>query len=181
MILSCRDLFIILPRTILIVKTQKQTVAYFVICLLMLLVLACGKKTAPRPPEALAPAPVKLLSAKASVDALILKWDAPSANASGDRLIDLKGFIVKRADADTGDDLDFDVIAELGLDKSDAKRADTSKSYLYRDSKVEPGKKYQYLVVGVNEDDVEGAASTSIKVTFIGESSIIENFAGGIL
>ncbi len=150
------------------------------------LTIACGKKTNPRAPEALAPSSVKFLTARTSVNSVDLRWEAPSTDASGDKLIDLTGFVVKRALVLPDEDPDFDIIAELPLRANEVAKtatpAETSaaKAYSFSDTNVKAGEKYQYLVLGVNEDDVEGEASSSVRVTFIGESSVIESFSSGI-
>lgn len=144
---------------------------------------ACGKKTNPRAPEALAPSSVKFLTARATVQSVDLRWEAPSTDASGDPLLDLSGFVVKRSLVLPDEDEDFETIAEVPLKEKSTTRAARSRdgsqgeAYSYSDQDVVAGKKYQYLVLGVNEDDVEGDASSSVRVTFIGESSVIESFS----
>lgn len=149
-----------------------------------LLLVSCGKKAPPRPPEALAPSPVKFLTASATVDGVTLFWQSPSTTASGDPLEDLHGFVIERSEHEKGEEPDFDTLVELALPETSEpskEGTEASKRFSYKDTSVKAGKSYEYSVVGVNEDGVEGAALSTIRVTFIGESSVIETSAASAL
>ena len=138
---------------------------------------ACGKKGAPRPPEALAPGPVQFLSGKALVDSIVLEWQAPESNASGDPLSDLQRYVVKRSDYLKEEAPDFEELGEILADEVPKPASSTVPAQIrFVDGTVEAGRKYEYIVVGENESGVEGGAVNVVRVTFIGESSIIENY-----
>ncbi|MCB0322209.1 MAG: hypothetical protein KDD69_01515 [Bdellovibrionales bacterium] len=140
---------------------------------------ACGKKAGPRPPEALAPAPVQFLAAKGAVDAVVLSWQPPKETASGEDLVDLAGYVVKRSAYSKDEEADFEDIAEVPVPTVEPGAVPQSRGIAFRDDTVQPGKAYEYAVVGVNESGVEGGSTSVVRVTFIGESSVIETFAVG--
>ena len=57
-----------------------------VILFISLILISCGKKSFPVPPEVTAPSPVIDLTAKGQVDGIVLSWKAPLTNARGDEL-----------------------------------------------------------------------------------------------
>lgn len=172
-------------------------------CLFMLLAfqLGCGKKSYPKPPEDSAPAAVRFLQISPTVDSIVLKWQAPLEKANGGELKDLAGFIIERSDYQKGEIPDFKQISELRLqteeelskttDKEKKTEKDeegsgklfsvkkqapkTVEEYNYIDSNVQIGKQYEYFVVPFNENGIEGPIASILRVTFTGESSLIEN------
>lgn len=159
-----------------------------ILCVLVLgLAVNCGKKGDPKPPEETAPSAVKYLVARASVESVVLEWYAPTSDASGDPLINLVGFVVRRSIYEKGESPDFERIAEITYNPSESVSKqqppeptgqvdkDVGEMFSYEDRQVEPGKKYEYIVLPVNEEGVEGEAAQIIRVTFTGESSLIEN------
>ncbi len=139
---------------------------------------SCGRKENPRPPEETAPSSVQFLTVVSEVDAIVLRWEAPTTNAKGDPLIDLAGFAVKRRELEKDEEVSFELLKRVMLPqfkKDDPKAAEPKMTkFAYRDEEVQPGKRYEYIVVPINESRVEGVSSTLIRVTFIGETSVIE-------
>ncbi len=167
-----------------VLRRLPRVFAVVSLLVLLLALSACGKKARPEPPEASAPEPVRFLLAKADVDAVILTWRAPEKDASGDSLEDLAGYVVKRSDYEKDERPDFEEIAEVEapLDLSDEapkgeREAAKKVEYVYRDTEVEAGKTYEYVVLPINDSDVEGGAAAILRVTFIGTASVIENFS----
>lgn len=150
--------------------------------ILMLLIcfgFGCGKKGPPKPPENFAPAVVMFFSADGVVDGVNLSWQEPESKANGEDLDDLVGFVVmKRAHLKDGKSR-YRKLAEIPAKKpadSNKQTDETVKlSYRVLDREVEPGKRYEYYVTAYNEDSVEGVWSPVLRVTFVGESSIVEN------
>lgn len=160
-------------------KKNSIPVGLCVCVVLLVLAVSCGKKGSPKPPEAIAPSPVKYFALRGTVDSVILTWQAPDEDASGNTLTDLAGFAVKRNDYVKDKRPDFEEIAEIPVaEVGEGEDADVLEpvEYSYTDTSVEPGKQYEYLVVPVNEDGVEGATTSVMRVTFVGESSVFESF-----
>ena len=148
-----------------------------IVCLVVaLLLISCGRKGSPKPPEEFAPSPVKYLSARGTVNSVVLTWESPVTDASGEDLEDLAGFVVKRNIYDEEEDPDFDEIAEIEVRLSEEAVEQPQSQYSFSDGAVEAGQVYDYMVLPVNEDGVDGVAGTVLRVTFIGESSRVEVF-----
>ena len=137
---------------------------------------ACGRKGDPKPPEFFAPSPVVYPSARGEIDGIVLKWAAPKTNARGDDLIDLEGFVVRRARLSQGVAPSFSTIVEIPYaEKSGMPLDPTSVSFIeYKDGDVEVGGRYQYQIVAVNEEGVEGVVGNIIVVIFAGTSSSVQ-------
>ncbi|MCB0346309.1 MAG: hypothetical protein KDD66_14415 [Bdellovibrionales bacterium] len=150
----------------------------FCIVLLLAGALACGRMGPPRPPEDFAPAALKAFEVRGTVGGVVLRWNAPESTAAGDPLEDLLGFSVKRSSFEVGESPDYDelVFVEFNSEEpaAEPENVKTAKLFEYNDKAVEPGKVYDYLVVPVNERGVEGEIPGKARVTFIGQSSIIE-------
>lgn len=137
--------------------------------------IGCGKKGNPRPPEDFAPIAVSSFRVEGDVDAVVLYWEAPQFDQQGGKLEELGGFIVRRSVFAKDEAPDFDEIAEVEAVPSDPK-SKLPQQYSYEDTTVEAGSTYDYLVYGLNARGVEGLPSGVIRVTFIGESSVVEAF-----
>jgi hypothetical protein len=95
-----------------------------------------------------------------------------------------KARVVKRSVYDKEERPDFEDIAtvdaplDLTADVPNAEKEAVKKvEYVYRDTDVEAGKTYEYVVLPINDSDVEGGAAAVLRVTFIGNASVIENFS----
>lgn len=149
---------------------------------LSVLLAACGKKGPPRPPEAIAPDPIEFFEARGTVDGVQLRWQAPQRDASGEPLTDLAGFVVQRNRYSKERSPDFEEIALIEVRPEDGEEQAPSRkpvSYAYEDSDVQPGSQYEYMVLPINDDGVEGRPASVLRVTFIGEASVVETFAPG--
>lgn len=138
---------------------------------------ACGRKENPRPPEDFAPSSVQALSAAGEVDAIVLNWKSPETDARGELLKDLSSFQILRKDLEEGDGARFHVLDEMEIEQEKDKSAAVGKRFSYRDTNVNPGKRYEYFVLPLNDRGVEGQSSSYLRVTFIGKSSVVEALA----
>ena len=142
----------------------------------LFLTVACGRKGDPRPPETKAPSQVQYLTLAGEVKGVKLSWMSPVTDASGDPLIDLAEFRIKRAVVESDSKPKFVVIAEIEVPESEeaAPSSKQGSNFTYLDEDVAPGKRYEYLVFPVNKDGVAGVAPEAFRVKFAGESSLIE-------
>ena len=131
----------------------------------------CGKKGPPEPPELLAPSAVRQLTVTGEPDAVVLHWNVPETNASGDDLTDLGGFYVYRSEGVKGERPDYTKIADVTLAADPLVR-----DYTYRDTEVKGGRSYDYQVAPYNLDRLEGEAQRTIRANFLGESTTVETF-----
>ncbi len=158
-----------------------------VLFFLLIFALACGRKGNPRPPEAIAPSSVRYLTATGEVGGILLTWEAPFMDNSGDELTDLAGFKIKRADFIPDETPDYETIGTVAAVRPPAPPEPTIETapppppvdtppvrYEYRDATAKPATRYVYVVVPFNDDGVEGAVTSLLRVTFSGETSVIE-------
>lgn len=107
------------------------------------LVPACGRKTAVRPPELVAPKPIEDLKIVAKTTGLELRWSRPRTYVDGSTMDDLGGFLVLRAiqDAETSD---FSELATVVV--KDRDRFRQAKRFRYTDEQITIGTRYRYQV-----------------------------------
>jgi hypothetical protein len=132
---------------------------------------ACGKKGAPKPPEVSAPSPVGQFAAQVSQDAISLSWVAPVTDSRGETIVDLSSFKIRRRVLSREQRGTFETIAEMPV-----KPVEDIAPYTYVDQDVSVGKLYDYSVVPVNEDGVEGRPQYVVRVKFHGQGSTVEIF-----
>lgn len=147
------------------------------LCLCVLVCVGCGRKGRPRPPEEIAPGEVLYFTAMGTLEGVQLSWQAPVTDARGEPLLNLAGFVVKKRSIVDKGESDFEDIAEMSAKASanvmsqGAKSDDSKYGFLDRD--VAPGKRYEYVVHAVDENGAKGRFSPIMRVTYIGESSIV--------
>ena len=108
---------------------------------------ACGKKTAPVPPQAVIPAPVAGLAYHLDENGVTLSWSPPSRTAQGDRLPVIDKFLVERAVYDLDDFCEncpvrYTEIAAMAGPAGRRKR----QKITYREERLRPGHIYFYRV-----------------------------------
>lgn len=130
---------------------------FFSLGLTLLIVFSgCGKKGELRYPEFYSPAKVDDFRVKRDGAEVVLSWTSPKQTASGNVLKDLSLYYVKRAPfALRPHEYDFDTIAEVTVD-TDREIREGPLSYEYRDKTIGSNDDYQYMIVPVNADGVEG-------------------------
>ncbi len=161
-------------------KTKGVIFLLMLLCSVMLLVgSGCGRKGRPKPPEATAPTPVTNLTADAGVSAVTLTWIAPTTNASGDSLDNLERFVVLRSVVTKGkrpSPEEIGVVVVNAAEEAAAEGTALKGRYTFKDPAVKVGQRYEYVVVPVNDSGVEGVADRGLRVSFAGESSVVEGF-----
>jgi hypothetical protein len=141
--------------------------------------IGCGRKAAPSAPEVRAPRAVVDLDVKGVLEGVYFSWKAPSKNAKGEKLFDLVSFELKRRIVDTASGSKrFDSVASIELGEQDLLRISKGETvdteFTFLDRNVEAGAQYDYILVPVNDSGVEGVSDSLVRVSFVGESSVIE-------
>ena len=126
--------------------------------LLLLVLIACGRKTPVRPPEFVAPAAVTELSASNTAAGVALSWERPKQTADGQRLLDLDAFAVERALPG----LPFGFVTRIQIPDRDRLRQ--QKRFTYVDENTLLGEAYRYRVFAVTIDGYVSAPSNVVDV-----------------
>lgn len=169
------ELFTILEegRNFVVPMGEKMICRRAVTCVLFItaLLVGCGKKAPPEPPELSAPSAVRALSAQGELDAVVLHWSSPITTATGEDLSDLRGFFVLRSDVVKGERPLYDRIANIVVPVE----GDTG-NFEYRDTDVKPGRAYVYQVSPYNSDETMGERDKTLRINFLGDSTTVETF-----
>jgi hypothetical protein len=133
----------------------------FAFCLLTFSVHACGRKALPRPPEDVVPKTITDLTASNVADGVQLSWTRPRTYADGERMTDLGGFVVERADG-TDPRAPFKRVAQLEV--TDRDRFRQIKRFRHVDHDTSVGTQYRYRVVSFTIDRYFSAPSNVVTV-----------------
>ena len=120
--------------------------------------LGCGVKSAPIPPEAARPERILDLQASSAKNGVRLTWSRPEKYAGGDKITDLSGFTVSRAEGDGG----FQNIREVPV--TDQGRFQVQPTFTITDTATEVGKTYHYKVVSNTTDDYHSVPSNEVAI-----------------
>jgi hypothetical protein len=113
-----------------------------------LLLAACGKKTAPMPPQAVIPAPITGVEYRLDENGVTLSWPRPLRTDRGEKLARIDSFIVERAEYPLGDFCrDCPVRYHQVATVSGAEQVGGAKGPSYRDQELRPGYIYFYRVL----------------------------------
>ena len=113
----------------------------------LVLVPACGRKTAVRPPELVAPKPIEDLKIEAKTTGLELRWSRPRTYVDGSNMDDLGGFLVLRAVQDGASSEETGEFSELAtVVVEDRDRFRQAKRFRYTDEQITVGTRYRYQV-----------------------------------
>jgi hypothetical protein len=112
------------------------------------LLVSCGKKTAPIPPQAIIPVPIADLACHLDENGVTLSWSPPSRSEQGDRLPVIDKFLVERAVYDLDDFCEncpvrYNEVAAIA--GAEAGRRNRQK-ITYREEHLRPGHIYFYRV-----------------------------------
>jgi hypothetical protein len=115
---------------------------------------ACGRKGAPRPAADVLPETISDLKAQATPEGIQLSWGRPRRYTGGDKMPDLGGFWVQRADAPGAESTTVATI-----DVTDLERFQQTKRFRYLDADIEADRTYRYWVVSFTLDRYVSAPS----------------------
>ncbi|MEN8136462.1 MAG: hypothetical protein ABFS18_13145 [Thermodesulfobacteriota bacterium] len=127
---------------------RKIVLSWAVLVVAGALLVACGKKTAPIPPQAIIPAPVSDLEYQLDENGVTLSWSPPSRSEQGERLPVIDEFLLERAVYDLRD---FCENCPVRYTKIDAIAGDEAgrrnqQKIIYREERLRPGHIYFYRV-----------------------------------
>ncbi len=129
---------------------------------LLLVVAACGNKTAVLPPDTIQPTPPGALLARSAVAGVQLDWRRPTEYTGGARMNDLGGFEIERAPGDSP--IDFTRVGTLTLD--DQTRFRPQRDMQWVDATAVPGMRYFYRVIAVTLDGYRSLPAGPVAITF---------------
>jgi hypothetical protein len=120
--------------------------ARLALVLVALLLISCGKKTAPIPPQAVIPAPITGVAYQLDENSVTLSWQAPLMTEQGKRLARINSFIVEKAEYPSSEfcrdcPARYHNVATVPTAGSPADRGDRLS---YRDEDLRPDHVYLY-------------------------------------
>ncbi len=126
---------------------------------------ACGRKTAVRPPDLIAPETVRALSVTNTTNGIELRWERPTRYVDRSQMLDLAGFRIERRRACCG----FRLIHQIEVD--DRERFRRAKTFSWTDPEVDIGEIYYYQVIAYTLDEDLSAPAGPIEIKRILEVS----------
>ena len=144
--------------------------------LLLTGVVGCGRKGAPHPPEESAPGSVQNLSAKGAVDGLVLSWQTPLENSSGETVKNIGSYVIQRRDVFGKETNRYEDVGIVELDAETVAKA-KNKQFTFLDNSVAIGRRYDYIVYARTDDGLDGESNITLRTTFRGETSVVETLA----
>ena len=123
-------------------------------------VFACGHKSRPVAPELVRPEAAEELTAIATPDGVRLGWLRPLRYSGGQRMNDLRGFVIERAMAAGS----FVKIGRLELE--DQTRFRKERRLEWTDKDVHPGERYLYRVTAETLDGYRSAPAGPVAIQY---------------
>lgn len=132
-----------------------------ILCFLM--ILACGKKMNPFPPDTLVPGAVRDVQLRQEGRGLRLQWSMPRQNIEGQPLTEIQGYRLFRTQEKLPSSRscppEFDRLADFDLSMMQS-GVIQGEAAVYLDVDLKPGYRYYYEVSGYDRDGNLGAPST---------------------
>lgn len=123
---------------------------------------ACGRKTAVRPPEFVAPEAIEDLKLTAKDTGIELRWGRPQTYADGSKMDDLGGFVVLRAvQSKDGQFGEFSQLTTVRVEDRDRFRQ--SKRFRFIDEQVSVGTRYRYRIQAFTLDGDYSTPSNTVE------------------
>ncbi len=123
------------------------------IATLAVALVACGRKTDPKPPELVAPRAVSELALTTRADGVMIRWLRPTQYVDGSSMEDLAGFVLERS-------RNNEPFSEhVRVPVTDRGMFQKVKRFEYVDTAVSSGTTYHYRVVAFTTDGYYSADS----------------------
>jgi predicted small lipoprotein YifL len=145
-----------------------RLIAVLVLCLCLLSITGCGKKTAPVFPEQSAPGPVADLAVKGEKEGIVFEWRAPEIREGGEGQGEAVAYSLYRRPLQRDGETPFTLIASI------PSASTVIDKVTYRDATLEMGRMYEYRIVAVDSERVESPESRTVRARFNGESSVVQ-------
>ncbi|MFO7605141.1 MAG: fibronectin type III domain-containing protein [Desulfurivibrionaceae bacterium] len=109
---------------------------------------ACGKKTAPIPPQAIIPLPITDLTHQLDDSGVTLSWSAPVRSEQGRRLPEIDSYLIERAEYALADFCKNCPVryTEVGVIAGEDDPAGWGENLTFRDEELKAGHIYYYRV-----------------------------------
>jgi hypothetical protein len=120
--------------------------------------IGCGRKTAVKAPQLVAPEAIRELDAKNAETGIQISWERPTKYLDGSSMYDLAAFRIERSVGSEPFAVRDQVIVE------DRYRFQKIKRFRYLDTAVEWGATYAYRVFSLTDDDDESAPSNEVEI-----------------
>jgi hypothetical protein len=145
-----------------------RSFVFFSLSLVFLLVLpTCGRKTPVRPPELVAPEPIRDLTLEIEKKGIRLQWERPQNYVDGSEMDDLGGFVVLRATQNGQGAIDaFTQIATVPVEDRDRFRK--AKKFSYIDEQLTTDTLYRYRVQAFTLDGYYSRPSNTVELVWKG-------------
>lgn len=127
------------------------------------LALACGRKGPVIPPELARPEPAASLSGAPAADGIRLTWLRPERYSGGQRMRDLRGFVIERAPADDPT-APFTRVGIIELE--DQTRFRPERRIEWTDTTAVPGARYRYRVIARTLDGYSSRPAGPVVIRF---------------
>jgi hypothetical protein len=115
--------------------------------------VACGRKTDPKPPELVAPRAVSELALTTRADGVMIRWLRPTQYVDGSSMEDLAGFVIERS----RNNEPFSELVRVPV--TDRGMFQKVKRFEYVDTTVASGTTYHYRILAFTTDDYYSADS----------------------
>ncbi len=126
---------------------------------------ACGRKTPVRPPELVAPEPIRDLTLEVEGNGIKLRWSRTQKYVDGSNMDDLGGFVVLRAVQNgQGTVGSFSQVAAVPVEDRDRFRK--AKKFSYTDEQLTTGTLYRYRVQAFTLDGYYSSPSNTVELVW---------------
>lgn len=127
---------------------------------LLMVAVACGRKTEVKPPEFVAPRMITEVALTTRPDGVGLSWTRPTEYVDGTTMEDLSGFVIERSRHNEP----FRELARVEV--TDRGRFQKERRFSYVDTAVIENATYHYRVVAFTTDGYYGAPSGAATLTW---------------
>jgi hypothetical protein len=124
-----------------------------------ILVIGCGVKSQPIPPERAIPERIVGLTAMSQKNGVMLSWERPDRSAGGTKLRKLGNFEIDRAENTSA----FRPLADIPV--TDQDRFQQQRKFSYLDESAEAGHHYRYQVISSTLDAYRSDPSNEAEIT----------------
>jgi hypothetical protein len=140
-------------------KQQPRSILLLVALIGIPLLVGCGVKSTPVPPETVHPAAISDLQASADPTGINLTWSRPMHYVSGHSMRDLGGFVLLRGEGNQP----LQPLVELPV--TDQERFAPQRMYSYVDGEAQVGNRYRYEIISRTTDGYTSEPSNQVQFT----------------